>query len=217
MKRTPFYALLVIAALLIFTGLSRAGDITSIPSNPDLVTAMPENLPKATFAGGCFWCLESEFRDRPGVVYTRVGYAGGSVENPTYEMITTGKTGHAETIEIYYNPEKTSYQDLVDHFLRRAHDPTTLNQQWVDKGTQYRSAIFYHDAEQKKIAEETIDRIDAEKIYKGRIVTEVTPAPVFWEAEDYHQRYYETYEKEKGQPHLRVILKGELKKKKALE
>lgn len=132
-------------------------------------------------------------------------------------MVTTGRTGHAETIEIYYNPEKTSYQELVDHFLRRAHDPTTLNQQWVDKGTQYRSAIFYHDEDQKKIAEETIERVDAEKIYKGRIVTEVLPAPIFWEAEEYHQQYYETYEKEKGQPHLRVILKGELKKKKAAE
>lgn len=217
MKRIPFYALLLAVSLLVFAGLSRAGDITSIPSNPDLVTIMPENLPKATFAGGCFWCLESEFRDRPGVVYTRVGYAGGHMDHPTYEAVTTGKTGHAEAIEIYYDPAKTSYQDLVDHFLRRAHDPTTLNQQWVDKGTQYRSAIFYHDDEQKKIAEDTIGRVDAEKIYQGRIVTEVIPAPTFWEAESYHQRYYETYEKEKGQPHLRVILKGELKKKKALE
>ncbi len=207
MKRIPFYVLLLALSLLIFAGLSRAGDITT----------MPENLPKATFAGGCFWCLESEFRDRTGVVYTRVGYAGGHVDNPTYEAVTTGKTGHAEAIEIYYDPEKTSYQDLVDHFLRRAHDPTTLNQQWVDKGTQYRSAIFYHDEEQRKIAEDTIARVDAEKIYPGRIVTEVIPAPTFWEAEAYHQRYYETYEKEKGQPHLRVILKGELKKKKEME
>ena len=111
---------------------------------------IPENTPYASFAGGCFWCMESEFRRLEGVLYTRSGYEGGTLDNPTYEDITTGRTGHAETVEIYYDPEKITYRELADHFLRRAHDPTTLNRQGVDEGTQYRSAIFYHDEAQKK-------------------------------------------------------------------
>lgn len=206
------YLLVFLALIPAFPGSAKA-EPSSLPDNPDLVTVMPENLPKATFAGGCFWCLESEFRNKPGVVFTRSGYTGGTSENPTYEQVTTGKTGHAEAVEIYYDPEKTNYQALLDHFLRRAHDPTTLNRQWVDEGTQYRSAIFYHDEAQKTAAEDTIARINTEKIYKNPIVTQVLPAAPFWPAEDYHQQYYEKYEREKGSPHLRVILKDELKKK----
>ena len=216
MKSIAFCLLIFLSIYLISRG-SGHSETTSIPSNPDLVTTMPQNLPKATFAGGCFWCLESEFRNRPGVVFTRSGYTGGTVDHPTYEMVTTGKTGHAEANEIYYDPLKTTYQDLLDHFLRRAHDPTTLNRQWVDEGTQYRSAIFYHDEDQKKQALETIAHINAEKIYKSPIVTEVLPATTFWPAEEYHQQYYEKYEKTSGMPHLRVILKDELKKKKGLQ
>jgi peptide-methionine (S)-S-oxide reductase len=216
-----FFTVLTILSSVFSLGV-RAGDVTSIPQNPDLAAAMPKelppkHLPKASFAGGCFWCLESEFRDRPGVVYTRVGYAGGKTENPSYESVSKGDTGHAETIEIYYDPKKTDYTALVDHFMRNAHDPTTLNKQWVDEGTQYRSVIFYHDAEQKNIAQSMIEKIDAEKVHKARIVTELIPAEKFWLAEDHHQQYYETYEKEKGSPHLRVILKSELKKKKEQE
>ncbi|MBI2233837.1 MAG: peptide-methionine (S)-S-oxide reductase MsrA [Micavibrio aeruginosavorus] len=206
------YLLVFLALIPDFTGSAKA-EPSSIPDNPDLVTVMPENLPKATFAGGCFWCLESEFRNKPGVVFTRSGYTGGATESPTYEQVTTGKTGHAEAVEIYYDPDKTNYQALLDHFLRRAHDPTTLNRQWVDEGTQYRSAIFYHDEAQKTAAEDAIARISGEKIYKSPIVTQVLPAAPFWPAEDYHQQYYEKYEQEKGSPHLRVILKDELKKK----
>lgn len=222
MKSLSFLAIpvvaLALAAILVSAGFAQgprqSADVTSIPDNPDLVNIMPENLPKATFAGGCFWCLESEFRNKSGVVFTRSGYIGGTADNPTYDMVTTGKTGHAEAVEIYYDPAKTDFKTLLDHFLLNAHDPTTRNQQWVDKGTQYRSAIFYHDEEQRKIAEETIARIDVEKIYSSPIVTELVQAPVFWPAEDYHQQYYEKYEQERGQPHLRVILKNELKKKK---
>lgn len=218
MKSIPFrfsvlYCLVFLALAPVSGGSAKAGP-SGLPDNPDLVSVMPENLPKATFAGGCFWCLESEFRNRQGVVFTRSGYTGGTTENPTYEQVTTGKTGHAEAVEIYYDPDKTNYQALLDHFLRSAHDPTTLNRQWVDEGTQYRSAIFYHDDTQKKAAEDTIARIDAEKIYKNPVVTEIMPAAAFWPAEDYHQQYYEKYEQEKGSPHLRVILKDEMKKKK---
>lgn len=218
MKSIPFrfsalYCLVFLTLAAVSGGSAKAGP-SGPPDNPDLVSAMPENLPKATFAGGCFWCLESEFRNRQGVVFTRSGYTGGTTENPTYEQVTTGKTGHAEAVEIYYDPDKTNYQALLDHFLRSAHDPTTLNRQWVDEGTQYRSAIFYHDDMQKKAAEDTIARIAAERIYKNPVVTEIMPAEAFWPAEDYHQQYYEKYEQEKGSPHLRVILKGEMKKKK---
>lgn len=209
MKKTSFLLFFCLLAGFIIGGapLARAED----QSTP------PAGYPHATFAGGCFWCLQSEFKDKPGVLFTRAGYAGGQTENPTYDAVSSGKTGHAEALDIYYDPARTNYQALVDHFLRNAHDPTTMNQQWVDRGTQYRSMIFYHDAEQKKIAEDTIDRIDAEKIYKGRIVTEVVPATTFWVAEDEHQDYYQKYEEKTGTPHIREVLKAELKKKKSAE
>lgn len=214
MKSLPFVLLLTVLAGFCFVALTRAADVTSIPNNPDLVTQMPDTLPKAVFAGGCFWCLESEFRNKPGVVFTRSGYTGGSVDAPDYQAVTTGRTGHAEAIEVYFDPAKTDYRTLVDHFLRNAHDPTTLNKQWVDEGTQYRSAIFYTDPDQQKIATETIAKIDSEKIYKAKIVTQIVPATTFWPAEEYHQQYYEKYEKENGNAHIRVIMKNELKKKK---
>lgn len=173
----------------------------------------PNDLPVATLAGGCFWCVESEFRAINGVVYTVSGYTGGKTENPTYQDITTGKTGHAEATDVYYDPEIISYRELVDFFLRKAHDPTQLNRQGVDVGTQYRSAIFYHNEEQKLAAEEAIKAATDDKVWKDDIVTEVTPAAKFWPAEEYHQQYYEKYEVQNGRPHIRVLLK---QKKKAL-
>ncbi len=175
--------------------------------------AKAEEFAKATFAGGCFWCLESEFRGKEGVERTVVGYTGGHVENPTYEQVSAEKTGHAEAVEIYYDSKKTSYRKLAEYFLTKAHDPTQLNKQWVDEGPQYRSAIFYHDEEQKKIAEELIAELTAAKRYKNPIVTEINPAAKFWVAEEYHQQYYEKYEAENGQPHIRVWLKEQNKKK----
>lgn len=167
----------------------------------------PDNLPIATLAGGCFWCLESEFRALDGVVFTISGYTGGDLENPTYQDITTGKTGHAEATDIYYDPEIITYRELVDYFLRKAHDPTQLNRQGVDKGTQYRSAIFYHDDQQKQIAEEAIQAAETDKVWKDPIVTTLEPLNTFWPAEDYHQQYYEKYEQANGRPHIRVLLK----------
>lgn len=171
----------------------------------------PENLPVATLAGGCFWCLESEFRALEGVVYTVSGYTGGDLENPTYQDITTGKTGHAEATDIYFDPDIISYRELVDYFLRQAHDPTQLNRQGVDVGTQYRSAIFYHDEEQKKVAEESILAASEDKVWKDKIVTTLEPLTKFWPAEDYHQQYYEKYEEKNGRPHIRVLLKNKNK------
>lgn len=170
-------------------------------------TKIPDNLPIATLAGGCFWCLESEFRALKGVVFTISGYTGGDLENPTYNDITTGKTGHAEATDIYYDPKIITYRELVDYFLRKAHDPTQLNRQGVDKGTQYRSAIFYHDEEQKQIAEEAIKAAEAEKVWKDPIVTTLEPLAKFWPAEEYHQQYYEKYEQANGRPHIRVLMK----------
>lgn len=211
MKSGLLAVLLVVFAVGIFILNARLSAATAIPDNPNLVETMPEDKPKATFAGGCFWCLESEFRNRPGVLYTRVGYSGGTLENPTYRDITTGRTGHAEAVEIYYDPTLTDYAALLDHFLRRAHNPTTLNRQGVDEGPQYRSVIFTHDAAQDRLAREAIHRIDGEGVHKNPIVTEIAPALHFWPAEEEHQQYYEKYERMTGQPHIRVILKNKSK------
>ncbi len=145
-------------------------------------------LSKATFAGGCFWCTEAVYAQLKGVKSVMSGYIGGKVPNPTYKDVCTGLTGHAEAIEIEYDPAVVSFEKLLEVFFA-THDPTTLNRQGVDVGTQYRSGVFYHDDEQKRIAQEVIKRLDAARIFPGRIVTEVTPASTFYPAEDYHQDY----------------------------
>lgn len=142
----------------------------------------------ATFAGGCFWGMEEILRKIPGVISTRVGYTGGTTKNPTYKQVCTGATGHAEAIEISFDPTKTSYEKLLSVFFRM-HDPTTLNQQHNDIGTQYRSAIFYHDDEQKKLAEAAKEKFNKSGRFKKPIVTEITKAGPFYVAEDYHQKY----------------------------
>ncbi len=176
-------------------------------------TEIPDNAEVLTLAGGCFWCLESEFRSKDGVVYTLSGYTGGQTDNPTYQDITTGKTGHAEATEIYYDPSIISAREILEYFFKIAHDPTQLNGQGVDIGTQYRSAVFYQNDEQKQLTQTIIDEVDASKAWKKPIVTTLEPAQEFFPAEEYHQQYYEKYEEENGRPHIRVLLK---KKKKAL-
>jgi peptide-methionine (S)-S-oxide reductase len=143
---------------------------------------------KATFGAGCFWQVEAEFRAAPGVTATAVGYTGGSTESPTYEQVCTGTTGHAEAVEVEFDPERASYDDLLEIFWSN-HDPTTLNRQGPDVGSQYRSAIFFHDAEQERAAVASRDRAQAR--HKHPIVTEIVPASDFWRAEDYHQQYLE--------------------------
>lgn len=210
MKILPAILVIVFAGFFYFisSGQSKGMDVADT-----IKTEKPENLPVATLAGGCFWCLESEFRALNGVVYTISGYTGGEMKNPTYQDITTGKTGHAEATDIYFDPSVISYRELVDFFLRKAHDPTQMNRQGVDVGTQYRSAIFYHNEQQKKDAEEAIKAATEDKVWKDKIVTTIEPSQTFWPAEDYHQQYYEKYEDANGRPHIRVLLK---KKKKAL-
>ena len=148
------------------------------------------SLKKATFGAGCFWGVEAAFRQLPGVVATRVGYTGGHVENPTYELVCSHTTGHAEAVEVTYDPERVSYDDLLDVFWMK-HNPTTKNRQGLDIGSQYRSAIFFHSPEQEAAAIRTRDELQEKLHWPKKIVTEIVPATEFYEAEDYHQQYLE--------------------------
>ncbi len=150
---------------------------------------MNTNLQTATLAGGCFWCLEAVFDEIKGVHGVESGYAGGTMPNPSYRAVCSGDTGHAEVVQVHFDPNIVSYRDLL-HVFFAIHDPTTLNRQGADAGTQYRSAIFYHDDEQKQIAEEFIKDLNAQNIWGRPIVTEVTKLDKFYMAEDYHQEYF---------------------------
>ena len=150
---------------------------------------MGNNLQVATLAGGCFWCLEAVFDELDGVHSVESGYSGGHVPDPTYHEVCDGETGHAEVVQVTFDPDVISYRDLLTIFFT-IHDPTTLNRQGPDAGTQYRSAIFTHDEEQKQVAEETIRMINTTRLWPGSIVTEVTAFEKFYPAEDYHQEYF---------------------------
>jgi len=156
-------------------------------------TIKPKNMNNemqlATLGSGCFWCTEAFFLKLKGVESVVSGYTGGKVKNPTYREVCTGLTGHAEVVQVKFNPSVISYEEILEVFWN-THDPTTLNKQGADEGTQYRSAVFYHNDEQKKIAEEYKIQLDKSGVYKNRIVTEITPFSVFYPAEDYHQNYY---------------------------
>lgn len=145
-------------------------------------------MKKATFGAGCFWGVEERFRQTPGVVTTAVGYEGGATQRPTYKEVCTDTTGHAEVVEIDYDPEKVTFEELLAIFFS-SHDPTTLNRQGPDVGRQYRSAVFYHDDEQRQSAETIKAELQASGRFRRPIVTEITPASTFWKAEDYHQQY----------------------------
>lgn len=162
----------------------------------------------ATLAGGCFWCTEAIFRRLRGVQSVASGYSGGVVAKPTYTQVCRGKTGHAEAIQITFDPKVISYEKLLEVFFK-LHDPTTLNQQGADVGTQYRSAIFYHTEEQKQTALKVKERFEKEGVYEDRIVTEITPFSNFYPAEDYHQEYYE---KNKQYPYCQVVIDPKLNK-----
>lgn len=149
-----------------------------------------DNLKTATFAGGCFWCTEADFEKLPGVVEVVSGYAGGQEHNPTYKQVASGVTGHAEAVQVYYDPAKITYEELLDYFWKHI-DPTDPGGQFVDRGSQYRSAIFYRDEEQKKLAEESKEALSKSGRFAKPIVTEIVPLDNFYEAEDYHQDFYE--------------------------
>jgi len=147
-------------------------------------------MAKATFAAGCFWGVEAQFQQLPGVTATAVGYEGGKLDNPTYHDVCTDRTGHAEAVEIDYDPAQITYEQLLDAFFS-LHDPTQLNRQGPDWGTQYRSVIFFHSPEQEAAANSTIARLTEEKKFAKSIATQVVPAQTFWRAEEYHQKYLE--------------------------
>jgi peptide-methionine (S)-S-oxide reductase len=163
----------------------------------------------ATFANGCFWCTEAIFEELDGVISAVSGYSGGNTENPTYKQVCTGETGHAECLQIVYDPEKISFDELLEVFWE-THDPTTLNQQGADIGTQYRSAIFYHTEEQKKKAEKYKAELDKSGAFDNPIVTEIVPFTVFYPAENYHQQYFES--NENSNPYCRIVIRPKLDK-----
>ena len=166
----------------------------------------------AVFAGGCFWCLEAIFEDLKGVEHVTSGFSGGTVANPSYEQVCTGTTGHAESVQITFDPSVISYHDLVQIFFA-FHDPTTLNRQGADEGTQYRSAIFYTSPEQEKTAHAVIADLTKEKLFDRPIVTEVVPFKAFYSAEKYHQEYYK---KNAGQPYCQFVISPKVAKLKKL-
>lgn len=165
-------------------------------------------MEKATFGAGCFWCVEAVFQQIEGVQQVVSGYTGGKVKDPTYREVCGGRTGHAEVAQITYDPGVVSFQELLEVFWS-SHDPTTLNQQGADVGTQYRSAVFYHNEDQKQLAEHYKAELDASGAFDKPIVTEITPLPVFYAAEDYHQDYFNN---NGDQPYCQFVVKPKVEK-----
>jgi peptide-methionine (S)-S-oxide reductase len=165
-------------------------------------------MEKATLGGGCFWCTEAVFLQLNGVEKVVPGYSGGHIKNPAYREVTTGRTGHAEVVQIIYDPKVVEFKEILEVFFA-THDPTTLNRQGNDVGTQYRSAVFYHNEEQKQVAEEVIKLLEKEKAYNDPIVTEVTAFSAFYLAEDYHHNYFA---KNKNQPYCQYVVAPKVEK-----
>jgi len=186
---TIMLALAVVGAAWVFVrGDEKDSNLAAVATRPTTWES-DMNYETATFAAGCFWGVQSTFQRLPGVIHTRVGYSGGHTQNPTYEDVCTDATGHAESIEIQFDPKVVSYQKLLETFFEN-HDPTTMNRQGPDAGTQYRSVIFYHSPEQKAAAEAEKSKRDKSGDYVGPIVTQIVPAAPFYAAEDYHQYYF---------------------------
>lgn len=161
--------------------------ISLMPATATTIAATPET---ATFAGGCFWCMEPPFDELDGVISTTSGYTAGHKTSPTYREVSSGSTGHTEAVQVVFDPEKISYTELLETFWRNI-DPVALNRQFCDTGTQYRSGIYYHDAAQEKAAKQSLQELEQSKPFDGTIVTEILPAGTFYPAEDYHQDYYQ--------------------------
>lgn len=174
----------------------------------ELMSSAEENLQIATLAGGCFWCVEAVYESLEGVQKAESGYAGGKLPNPTYEDISYKETGHAEVVNVSFDPKVISYEDLLEVFFH-THDPTTLNRQGADVGTQYRSIIFYRDEKQRVTAEAVKKRIQSSGLWKDPIVTEIVPFDVFYKAEDYHQNYFAT---NPTQPYCSMVIAPKLQK-----
>jgi peptide-methionine (S)-S-oxide reductase len=188
-RMSSLFLSLVISVCLVACTANAAPKMPIPPAAIDASLAATSGKQTAVFAGGCFWGTQSVFERVKGVVKTTAGYAGGSASTATYPQVTTETTGHAESVEVVYDPSKITYGQLLRIFFSVAHDPTQLNRQGPDVGTSYRSAIFYSNEDQKRIANAYIKQLDAAKVFSGRIVTEVTPLKGFYRAEDYHQDY----------------------------
>jgi peptide-methionine (S)-S-oxide reductase len=199
-SRSTRLTLIAVAATLAGIGALASGPSSSEPPKKEAAPASPAapapakkeepKLATATFAGGCFWCMEPPFDKTPGVISTTSGYTGGTKADPTYEEVSDGTTGHTEAVQIVYDPSKVTYAQLLEIFWHNV-DPITPNAQFCDKGSQYRSAIFFHDAEQQRLAEESKRKIEAAARFKAPIATQLVAASTFYPAEEYHQDYYQ--------------------------
>ncbi|MCB0748679.1 MAG: peptide-methionine (S)-S-oxide reductase MsrA [Ignavibacteriae bacterium] len=201
--RKKLFVLYIVMAMVIF-----AADIFSASNFEKEIKMSDNKLEVATFGTGCFWCTETLFEKLKGVESAVSGYSGGTTENPTYKQVCTGETGHAEVIQVTYDPSIISFTELLEVFWK-VHDPTTLNRQGNDVGTQYRSVIFYHNEEQKKLAEEYKSKLTKEKVFSDPIVTEITKFTKFYPAENYHQDYYE---QNKSQPYCSFVITPKVEK-----
>jgi peptide-methionine (S)-S-oxide reductase len=201
------YSLLSCLLALTISACAQAGKTKDkVPG--DMEVSNNVKTEKATFGGGCFWCTEAQFQYLDGVTKVESGYAGGTVPNPSYEDVSTGTTGHAEVIQVTYDPSKISYEELLQAFWQ-SHDPTQLNRQGNDVGTQYRSVIFYHNEDQHKLAELYKEKLQQSGAYDKPVVTEIAPMTAFYKAEDYHQNYYN----ENGsQPYCHFVIQPKLEK-----
>lgn len=188
MRTLPLLLLTIVAVSVLFIVVSRRPGTAAAAGGPVTATTMPGKVQQATFAAGCFWGVEEQFRQVKGVLATAVGYTGGRTENPTYREVCTDLTGHAEAVLVTFDPAQVSYAELLDTFWT-SHDPTTKDRQGPDVGSQYRSAIFFHSPEQEKTARASLKEVDAGKFFRDKIVTEVVPAAPFYRAEEYHQQY----------------------------
>ena len=196
----------LIVPLILFTGIITFNhNVNSVSQN---MKPSQENLETATFAGGCFWCTESDFEKVNGVVEVISGYVGGPEKNPTYDQVSAGQTGHAEAVQVLYDPRKVTYDELLDVFWRHM-DPTDAGGQFADRGKQYRSAIFYHSDEQKEVAEKSKKKWDESGKFDSPIVTEITPASTYYRAEDYHQEFFA---RNPGNPYCLYNIPPKLKK-----
>jgi peptide-methionine (S)-S-oxide reductase len=211
MKKFLYLPALLFYSIAAFASCSQQPktDIMDVFKNTPPEKYVPGNgIDTATFGGGCFWCVEAQFQLLKGVVKVESGYSGGHVKNPAYREVCNGTTGHAEVTQVYYDPKVISYEQLLEAFWQ-AHDPTTLNRQGNDVGTQYRSAIFYHNVMQKELAETYKKKLDASGAFSGPIVTEISPFTVFYKAENYHQDYFEL---NGSQPYCQYVIAPKVEK-----
>ncbi len=210
----------ILAATVIIAGLA-IGSILALMQKPEVEGVTPDGEDPgpsptelnvsgevATLGGGCFWCIEAVFAEIGGVEDVKPGYSGGSAEDATYSRVCTGKTGHAEVVQIVFDPQTISYREILEIFFH-VHDPTTLNRQGADVGTQYRSVVFYHNEDQRTTAEEVMSEVESSGVWGSPLVTELTPFEAFYQAEDYHDDYYENH---RNQPYCRVVIDPKLSK-----